>query len=172
MGVLIMCDYKTIPNYDGYVAHSDGRIYSLKRKKFKCFNLDKYGYLQCCVQQNKKQKNLTVHRLIAISFIPNPENKKTVNHINGIKTDNRVENLEWATMKENAIHAINTRLWKPETYNKQKSSKRVINKLTGEIYKSITHAAKENGYTYCSLLENLKERRGCKNKTNLIYFAS
>jgi hypothetical protein len=54
----------------------------------------------------------TAHRLIAIQYIPNPYNKKQVNHINGIKTDNRIKNLEWVTAKENTLHAIKAGLMK------------------------------------------------------------
>ena len=98
------------------------------------------NYLSVGLIKNRKQKSLLVHRLVAEAFIPNPENKPYVNHINGRKDDDRVENLEWCTASENATHAIKTGL-----NNVYKQAKPVCKMdETGtilEIYKSSMLAA-------------------------------
>jgi len=73
-------------------------------------NIDRYGYVKRVLSKEGKMYFFTEHRLVAIAFIDNPNNKATVNHKNGIKTDNRVENLEWHTNSENMSHAIETGL--------------------------------------------------------------
>lgn len=64
------------------------------------------GYLQVALQKHKKRKDEKIHRLVAEAFIPNPENKPQVNHIDGDKTNNNVNNLEWTTTSENQLHSI------------------------------------------------------------------
>lgn len=64
------------------------------------------GYKTICLSKNKNKKYTTIHRLVAEAFITNPENKRTVNHKNGVKWDNRVDNLEWATDTENGNHSF------------------------------------------------------------------
>lgn len=68
------------------------------------------GYLAVGLSKNKKQRQWLLHRLMAIHFIPNPDNKPEVNHKNGIKTDASIGNLEWCTKSENTIHAFATGL--------------------------------------------------------------
>jgi hypothetical protein len=76
-----------------------------------CKNKDGYKMVWM-TNVNRESKGYGLHRIIAITFIPNPENKEQVNHKNGIKDDNRIENLEWVSVSENAIHAFNLGLRK------------------------------------------------------------
>jgi hypothetical protein len=126
----------------------------------------------CCGRSN--QKTNMVHRLVATYFIPNPENKPFVNHINGIKNDNRVENLEWVTQSENQIHAYRTGLQKPYMSDKclkmgrEAHCKKVIDINTGTIYESILAAANANNIQRYTLGAYLSGKIKT-NKTNLRY---
>lgn len=100
-----------------YEVSSLGNIRHKKNKNNLSQNLV-FWYVHQTLSNNWYPKRFRLHRLIAKVFIPNPENKPYVNHINGVKTDNRVENLEWCTASENNIHSINE-LWN-KTNNWQK----------------------------------------------------
>jgi hypothetical protein len=81
----------------------NGRIDNRKGKILKP-KIDKYGYQVITLSKNGIRKSYTIHQLVAKAFIPNPKNKKTINHKDGNKLNNKVDNLEWATEKENQQH--------------------------------------------------------------------
>lgn len=109
--------WKMVTGYEGlYMVSDKGNVKGLKSGKIlsnKRFNPD--GYIQVALRKDGKAKEFMVHRLVAQEFLEKPSdpNKTTINHKNGVKTDNYVENLEWFSMSEQMQHAYDTGLKKP-----------------------------------------------------------
>ena len=102
---LLEGDWRPIKGYEGYYSiSSDGRTWSHRNCRLLKPAKTRAGYLRVHLSLNGHVSAMSLHRLVAMAFIPNPDNKPTVNHINEVKTDNRVENLEWATMHEQNVH--------------------------------------------------------------------
>jgi len=97
-------EWRTIEGYTGYEVSNFGRVRSLKRAEPKLLKLNcrKGGYLYAHLSNGPHKKNELVHRLVAVAFVENKSGKPCVNHINNIRSDNRAENLEWVTHKENS----------------------------------------------------------------------
>jgi len=135
-------------------------------------NVKDYRRVPLC--ENGKPRQTSVHILVAKAFIPNPNNKPYVNHINGIRYDNRVENLEWCTAKENIRHAWDTGLCKSYPHRidavikgVKENRKIVIDLNTGIFYDSVEDVAKVTGINIWMLYQYFNGRR--KNKTSYIY---
>lgn len=122
--------WKDIRGYEGiYQISNLGKIKSLHRDctKGRILNPAKNnrGYLRLGLSGNGKVRYDSVHRLVAEAFIPNPKNLPEVNHIDGNKLNNRVENLEWVTKGENQVHAYKTGLRKTTERQREASRKNI-----------------------------------------------
>lgn len=102
---------KDIKGFEGiYAVTENGQVFSYRKGNYLSLNYKKNGYVYVELNVNGNVTNHRVHRLVAETFIANSDNKPFVNHKNGIKSDNRVCNLEWATGTENNLHAIKEKL--------------------------------------------------------------
>ena len=91
-----------IPDFNKYKIFTDGRLYNVKRKIFMKTQIDNKGYERInLINNDGEKKACRIHRLLATTWIPNPENKEQVDHVNRIRNDNRLCNLRWATASEN-----------------------------------------------------------------------
>lgn len=151
-------------NFENYFIDRNGNVYSLLSKRYLKLSVDTRGYK---VLKRYKQKDIRVHRLVAEIYIPKIDEKNEVNHINGIKTDNRVENLEWCSHKENCIHAYKTGLHKASEYQKErarqncidKKSRKCINIQTGKIYNSTRDASRQTNIPNSTICYNINHSK-------------
>ena len=133
-----------IPDYEGrYGVTRQGEIYSFIHKKFLSPAVDKQGYKRVNLYKNGIRKTYMVHKLVALVFLPNPDPVKydTINHINFDTGDNRIENLEWLSKKDNC---------------KLKQNRVKVQCVeTGEVFDSISDAAHSIGVTAKAISKNL-----------------
>lgn len=107
--------WKDIEGYEGlYQVSNIGNVKSMnygrtRKEKLLNLNLDGRGYYYVVLCKDGIHKNKTIHRLVAMAFIPNPDNKREIDHIDTVRTNNNVENLQWATRKENSNNPISRR---------------------------------------------------------------
>jgi hypothetical protein len=175
--------WKDIQGYEGcYKISNFGNAMALKREYSangaKMFTEEKVlkkrnstdGYFRAALTLRGKRKDVGIHRLVAMAFIDNPENKLEVNHKDGIKTNNHVSNLEWSTRKEQMKHAYDMGLnsiVKNMENRPPSTGKVVIDYFTGIFYESARQAAKARGMNYSTLKAMLTNRNS--NRSGIHY---
>lgn len=168
------CKWKKSPVFpDNYLVSENGEVFSVATNKNLKPNTDKDGYKYYTLCVNGSRKTVKAHRLVALAFLDNPMNKPAVDHINGIKTDNRVCNLRWVTNKENANNPVTMpRLLKAaesrlpalyEAATKRNFGRKPVrveyrNGATA-IYPSLKRAAEETKTNYYKLSEIVNGKR-------------
>jgi len=174
--------WKDIRGYTGYyqvsnfahvkslartVIRTNGYPFPIKEKILKP-GLSK-GYLTINLCRNKQSKSTRIHKLVAKYFIPNPKHLPGVNHKNGIKTDNRVENLEWVSQRENITHAINSdkksSKYTGVSWQKRSSKWRATITIKGKGQHLGLFTSEK---TASIAFQNAMERNGIKNKYAII----
>lgn len=148
-----MEEWRDVEGYEGFYQISNrGRVRRLMSQ-----GSDKDGYKTITFTKNGRRTTYRVHRLVAQTFISNPRGVFQVNHKNGIKSDNRVENLEWVTNSENQLHSHRILGNKSVPHD----GKRVKCVETGVIYLSVKEAGRAIGRSRCTINDALRGRKGC-----------
>ena len=166
--------WKDIKGYEGlYQVSNLGNIKNTQTNKQikKCSNLN---YYKIGLYKKAIKTQFLVHRLVAEAFIPNPENKPQVNHINGIKTDNRVENLEWVTQSQNMTHASKNNLIKKVKkykidenflYNEYIINEKSINQIVKELNNFCSISTLNRALKYYNIpIRSIAESNICRYK--------
>ena len=141
---------KDIPNHPGFKARTDGTIIG-KRGRPMQGHIDRCGYKEVLLSENGRTNNARVHRLIAETFIPNPDNLRDVNHKDGNKLNNDISNLEWVSHSENVKHSYNNGL-----QNKVRNKHGIYNVLSNDDKQTISSRHKDG-----LLDREIAEKIGC-----------
>lgn len=171
-------EWRPVVGYEGlYEVSNDGKVRSITRDR-ECgitgvhhyegrelsLSHDAYGYLQCALCDSGRIKKAKVHRLVASAFIPKVDGKNHVNHLNGVKDDNRVENLEWCDIAENNRHAYATGLshgvprdatLRGAEKSAQKRRRAVI-RSDGQRFESAAAASRALGVSSCMVAKTIR----------------
>lgn len=143
-----MDKYKTIKSFPSYSISESSSIVSRNEYHNRISYLKsrkrKDGYHVISLSKNNNPKYFYLHRLVAEHFVPNPENKKYVNHKDGDKSNNHASNLEWCTASENSQHAIDNEMYKPPSF---KGEEHGMCKITPDIVRSIRALYGGGNYT-------------------------
>ena len=166
------CEWRpTHPFPNEYRVSSDGRVFSIRANRIIKPNHDKHGYLYYVLCVDGARRTVKAHRLVANAFIPNPDGKPTVNHRNGIRDDNRADNLEWATSMEQTHDPLTKRnldaAHKRTNYQEMGAKRNFGRKPVSitwpdgkaEFYPSLLKAARATGVNYGHLSETLNGKR-------------
>lgn len=147
----------TIPDFENYEINECGEVRnSTTLKLLKSQTNKKTGYQQIQLRNGKRKKGINIHRLVAELFVPNPNNLQTVNHIDGDKTNNNVENLEWCSYSDNEIHSYQVLRRTKSTKGAIRVKTKCYNKITGESFtcNSVAETSRKTGIS-CSQIRRI-----------------
>ena len=151
---------KKIIGYDRYYVNEQGEVFSQKKERMIkiCQWLSTTGYYKVCLHKNNQKHEHYVHRLVAVAFVPNPDNLPQVMHKNDVKTDCRASNLAWGTNQQNTIDGYKHNCYK---FKKRCHKIQAVHKITGavQVFKSVRHCAEFLGYNRKCLTMVLKHER-------------
>lgn len=157
---------KEINGFEKYVIDENGNVFNKKDiNKSICQWVDNVGYKQVVLYLNNKRKYMRIHRLVALAYIPNPDNLPQVNHIDGNKLNNNIGNLEWSTNKDNTQHGYDNGLY----YSKKRSHPILVyDKTTKDLLysfksiRSLSETLNLNRKTVSSILNGTKKTNNYK----------
>ena len=159
-----MAEWISVDGFPRYEVNEKGEIRNVTTGKLLKQSVSKSGYCIVDLWCDGGKKSVRVHRIVAAAFLPNPVSKSDVNHINGVKTDNHVQNLDWATRSENLYHKCRVLGKKPKNHPNPKIPVKCVE--TGEKFESMSDAAKKHNTQPVHISECINGKRKTAGKAH------